>query len=183
MDQHIRMNRFQGTEVKATVEGLQMLQQLCEDEAAKSEVPERKSFYEGMALAYSTIEQKVKGHAEYIQPEFIERLFDAMNKVENTPSAKHDYTETCSFCEKSRNEVDALALGPGVSICIECLDFGKEVIESQPQQAVENTPTANTSYTETCSFCQKSISEVGVLAVGPGVSICAGCLEFGKNVI
>ncbi|WP_396234622.1 ClpX C4-type zinc finger protein [Caldifermentibacillus hisashii] len=42
---------------------------------------------------------------------------------------KHD--ESCSFCRRSKEKVGALAMGSSVSICIECIEFGAEVIKSQ----------------------------------------------------
>ncbi|WP_312024353.1 ClpX C4-type zinc finger protein [Bacillus canaveralius] len=36
-----------------------------------------------------------------------------------------EHVATCSFCRKSKEEVGELAMGPGVSICIECLEFIK----------------------------------------------------------
>ncbi|MEK4029804.1 ClpX C4-type zinc finger protein [Pseudobacillus sp. FSL P4-0506] len=39
--------------------------------------------------------------------------------------------DSCSFCLRSKEEkIRKLAIGPGVSICHECLEFGAEVIKS-----------------------------------------------------
>ncbi|PER08742.1 ClpX C4-type zinc finger protein [Bacillus cereus] len=46
----------------------------------------------------------------------------------------NNHIENCSFCLKNKTEVGELALGPGVSICIECLQFGLEVIKVQSQE-------------------------------------------------
>nr|WP_280525619.1 ClpX C4-type zinc finger protein [Neobacillus mesonae] len=37
---------------------------------------------------------------------------------------------TCSFCRTSKEDIGELAMGPGDSICSECLEFGTEVIKS-----------------------------------------------------
>ncbi|AWI10977.1 MULTISPECIES: ClpX C4-type zinc finger protein [Bacillaceae] len=52
--------------------------------------------------------------------------FDCQSRENIT---KHD--ESCSFCRRSKEKVGALAMGPSVSICIECIEFGAEVIKSQ----------------------------------------------------
>lgn len=38
--------------------------------------------------------------------------------------------DSCSFYLRSKEEIRELAMGPGVSICCECLEFGAEVIKS-----------------------------------------------------
>lgn len=171
---------FQGVEKEKAIVQLQNLSQWCEEKAAESEEAARKYFYEGMAIAYSTIEQKFKGNDDYLQPDFLEQLFDS---IKSTQSVRHSDPEICSFCQKSSSEVGVMAAGPGVCICAGCLEFGKEVIQSQEQQEPHSPFSTSIPYRQTCSFCQKSSSEVGALALGPGVSICAGCLEFGKDVI
>lgn len=171
---------FQSMEKEKAIVQLQNLNQWCEEKAAESEEAARKHFYEGMAIAYSTIEQKFKGNDDYLQPAFLEQLFDS---IKSARSVNHSDPEICSFCQKSSSEVGVMAAGPGVCICSGCLEFGKEVIQSQAQQGIHSSSSAGTPHIKTCSFCQKSSSEVGALALGPGVSICAGCLKFGKDVI
>ncbi|WP_050183147.1 ClpX C4-type zinc finger protein [Domibacillus robiginosus] len=183
MNQNGQKNMEQDKKVKVTVNELRKLQQQCEEESLKRKSPERKAFYEGMAIAYSTIEQQIKGNTDYVHPEFIEHLFDSMTKLEDLPPVEDSYAENCSFCGTNKSEAGALALGPGVSICKKCLEFGKDVIQSYSRQDLKNSSAAHASYMENCSFCQKSSETAGTLTLGPGVSICEGCLEFGKNVI
>ena len=49
--------------------------------------------------------------------------------------AKHSDNDTikCSFCGKSRDEVDRILAGPGVYICNECIDICNEIINDDEQ--------------------------------------------------
>jgi ATP-dependent Clp protease ATP-binding subunit ClpX len=71
---------------------------------------------------------------------------------------KHDEVK-CSFCGKSRSQVDKLIQGPdGVYICDECVDAcsdiifeaqGRDIYEPEPQvSALENLPTPHEIYEE-----------------------------------
>ena len=43
-----------------------------------------------------------------------------------------DNVMRCSFCGKTRDEVEQLIAGPGVFICNECVDLCERVINEQP---------------------------------------------------
>lgn len=43
----------------------------------------------------------------------------------------------CSFCGKSQKQVKKLIAGPGVYICVECIELCNEIIEEEFQEAVE----------------------------------------------
>ena len=51
--------------------------------------------------------------------------------------AKHSDNDTikCSFCGKSRDEVDRILAGPGVYICNECIQLCREILEEEPALA------------------------------------------------
>ena len=51
--------------------------------------------------------------------------------------AKHSDNDTikCSFCGKSRDEVDRIRAGPGVYICNECIQLCREILEEEPALA------------------------------------------------
>ena len=51
--------------------------------------------------------------------------------------AKHTENDSikCSFCGKSRSEVDRILAGPGVYICNECIEVCKEILEDNPVAA------------------------------------------------
>lgn len=51
-------------------------------------------------------------------------------KSQQSEQTKTDASETCSFCQRSKEEVGELAMGPGVSICKSCLEFGVEVLNA-----------------------------------------------------
>ena len=51
--------------------------------------------------------------------------------------AKHTENDSikCSFCGKSRSEVDRILAGPGVYICNECIEVCREILEDNPVAA------------------------------------------------
>ncbi|OLN22287.1 hypothetical protein BTO30_10695 [Domibacillus antri] len=106
---------------------LEKLSRLCEEKINESQQLERQRFYEGMAVAYTTIALKLKGGFDYIEPAVIDELYSSMEKVR----PEQPQMDTCSFCRQPKKEMNELVAGPGVSICGDCLSFGKEVLESQ----------------------------------------------------
>ncbi|MEW5552181.1 ClpX C4-type zinc finger protein [Peribacillus frigoritolerans] len=129
MDQDFRKKTFRGAKIEDVILELEKLSQLCEVKTKDSQQLERQRFYEGMAIAYTTIALKLKGEFDYIEPKVIDELYNAVEKNhDSTIHPKH--VDTCSFCRRSKEEVGELAVGPGVSICRECLKFGEEVIKS-----------------------------------------------------
>lgn len=132
MDHDFRKKTFRGAKIEDVILEVEKLSTLCEEKAKNSKQLERQRFYEGMAIAYTTIAVKLRGDFDYIEPKVIDELYSALEKF-STPSSisPSNPVATCSFCQRSKEEVGELAMGPGVSICIECLEFGKEVIKSQ----------------------------------------------------
>ncbi|EFU42486.1 hypothetical protein PVOR_09480 [Paenibacillus vortex V453] len=128
MDQEFRKKMFRGAKIEDTILELEKLSLLCESYMDKSESIDRQRFYEGMAIAYTTVALKLKGEFDYIDRDVIGHLYEAAahNKPQEPSAPVH--TGSCSFCNRSKDEVGPLALGPGVSICGECLEFGKEVM-------------------------------------------------------
>ncbi|GAB6929307.1 hypothetical protein JCM10914A_32900 [Paenibacillus sp. JCM 10914] len=133
MDQDFRKKMFRGAKIEDTILELEKLSQLCESYMVKSDHTERQRFYEGMAIAYTTVALKLKGEFEYIDQSVIGHLYQAASGNGITAS-EHGvaHTDSCSFCNRSKDEVGQLALGPGVSICSGCLEFGQQVVQSQP---------------------------------------------------
>ena len=131
MEQDFRKKIFRGAKIEDIILELERLGILCEEKAQNSVVIERQRFYEGMAIAYTTIGVKLKGEFDYIEPKVIDELYDALEKTSNVKTkSKTEHIENCSFCLRSKDEVGNLALGPGVAICLECLQFGTEVIRA-----------------------------------------------------
>ncbi|ALS26240.1 ClpX C4-type zinc finger domain-containing protein [Paenibacillus sp. 32O-W] len=129
VDQDFRKKLFRGAKIEDVIMELEKLSQLCEEKTKNSQSLERQRFYEGMAIAYTTVALKLKGEFDYIEPKVIDELYHAVEKnLTNTVHTEH--VDTCSFCRRSKDEVGELALGPGVSICGECLKFGEEVIKA-----------------------------------------------------
>lgn len=110
---------------------LENLSALCEEKSQKSEEIERQRFYEGMAVAHTTLTVKLTGEFDYIEPAVIDELYKAMEKTsQQSEQKKTDASETCSFCQRSKEEVGELVMGTGVSICKSCLEFGVEVLNA-----------------------------------------------------
>ncbi|WP_054954927.1 ClpX C4-type zinc finger protein [Paenibacillus dakarensis] len=131
MDQDFRKKTFRGAKIEDMILELEKLSKLCEEKSKSSDQLERQRFYEGMAIAYTTIAVKLKGDFDYIEPKVIDELYNTLEKTTNQNSISNiEHVATCSFCRRSKEEVGELAIGPGVSICIECLEFGTEVIKS-----------------------------------------------------
>lgn len=131
MDNDFRKKIFRGAKIEDVILELEKLSLLCEEKSQSCEQLERQRFYEGMAIAYTTIALKLKGDFDYIEPKVINGLYNAIEKNSKQNNNFTEHLETCSFCRKNKGEVGDLAFGPGVSICSECLEFGVEVIKSQ----------------------------------------------------
>lgn len=132
MDQDFRKKTIRGAKIEDLILELEKLSSLCEEKSNNSDQLERQRFYEGMAIAYTTISVKLKGDFDYIEPKVIDELYNAIENTTKPNNISHtEHVTTCSFCRRSKEEIGELALGPSVSICIECLEFGSEVIKSQ----------------------------------------------------
>ncbi|MCM3623638.1 ClpX C4-type zinc finger protein [Brevibacillus borstelensis] len=131
MDRDFRKKTFRGAKIEDIIQEFERLIQLCEQNRDKSDSLDRQRFYEGMAIAYTTVSLKLKGEFDYIEAEAVEQLCHAAEKTGANSPTVANYTDSCSFCGKSKSDVGELALGPGVSICRDCLQFGVAVIDSQ----------------------------------------------------
>ena len=135
MDQDFRKKTFRGAKVEDVIRELEKLISLCEEKSNSSKQLERQRFYEGMAIAYTTIAVKLKGDFDYIEPKVIDELYNALETTSNPNNISHtEHVTTCSFCRRGKQEIGELALGPGVSICRECLEFGSEVIQAHSRE-------------------------------------------------
>ncbi|WP_192800092.1 ClpX C4-type zinc finger protein [Priestia endophytica] len=131
MDQDFRKKTFRGAKIEDMILELENLSALCEEKSQQSKEMGKQRFYEGMAVAYTTLIVKLKGEFDYIEPAVIDELYKAMKKTsQQSEQTKTDASETCSFCQRSKEEVGELAMGPGVSICKSCLEFGVEVLNA-----------------------------------------------------
>lgn len=136
LEKDFRKKTFRGAKIEDVIIEFEKLAQLCEEKIKASAETERQRFYEGMAIAYTTVALKLKGEFEYIEPKVIDELYNAASQVDfqgGSLSQKQsaEYLETCSFCHRTQDEVGQLVMGPGVSICQHCLEFGKEVFKHQ----------------------------------------------------
>ena len=112
-------------------------------------------------------------------------------------SAESDDVEfRCSFCGKTRSEVQAFISGPRVFICDECVQLTSDIVvadsEIEPDalrsvsdtdedsKENENFPDASTMH---CSFCGKSQREVRQMMAGPSVFICNECVGLCVDIV
>ncbi len=132
MEQDSHKKTSRGVNIEDLILELEKLISLCEEKSEGSEQLDRQRFYEGMSIAYTTIAVKLKGDFDNIETTVIDDLYNAVQKTLNPNNIKKiDEIETCSFCRKNQEQVGKLAIGPGVSICRHCLEFGAELIKSQ----------------------------------------------------
>lgn len=130
MEQDFHEKTSRGAKIDALISELEKLSSLCEEKSEGSDQLERQRFYEGMAIAYTTIAVTLKEDLDDIEITVIDDLYNAVQKTLNPNNIKKiDDIETCSFCRKNKEEVGKLAIGPGVSICRNCLEFGAELIK------------------------------------------------------
>ena len=123
MEQEFRKKTFRGAKIEDLIFELEKLSLICEEKYKSSEQLERQCFFEGMALAYATIGLK-------LEPFVINELYNAAGKTFSKDEAHQtEHVKVCFFV-KEVEEVGEVAMGPGVSICGECLELGSEVIKS-----------------------------------------------------
>ena len=137
MSEDSRKENFLEAKLEEVILELEQLSSLCEEKSQNCNQLESQRFYEGMAIAYTTVAIKIKNDFDYIDPKVIDELFNALEKNSwpngnnNTSYNNTLHREICSFCNKNKDDVGMLAMGPGVSICSGCLEFGAEVIKAQ----------------------------------------------------
>ncbi|WP_400242142.1 ClpX C4-type zinc finger protein [Niallia sp. JL1B1071] len=117
--------------IQSLIAELDKLISACEENAKNSDSAEKQRFYEGMAIAYTTERMRINGEVDSIELKVIDELYSALpTTTTSIKGSSIEYTETCSFCRNSKKKVGSLAVGPNVSICSSCLEFGAKVIKS-----------------------------------------------------
>jgi hypothetical protein len=110
-------------------------------------------------------------------------------------SRTHQHRLSCTFCDKTQNQVRKLIAGPGVYICDGCIALAASVIRSGHTArtvlgAIDAVPGEQTGVQ--CSFCGKDRRQVDRVAVMPEVTvertsaspaICAECLALCSEII
>ena len=84
MEQDFRKKTFRGAKIEDVILELEKLSLLCEEKSKGCEQLERQRFYEGMAIAYTTIAVKLKGDFDYIEPKVIDELYNSLEKTSNS---------------------------------------------------------------------------------------------------
>ncbi|USG64985.1 hypothetical protein NDK47_23135 [Brevibacillus ruminantium] len=134
MDQDFRKHKGSDIRIKEAIQELETLIQRCETNVSNSDSLAKLRYYEGMAVAYTTVSMKLKGEIDAIDPAVVDYLYEAADKTGASRLPQTIHSETCSFCGRSKNTAGELALGPGVSICLDCLQFAKAVVESHTKK-------------------------------------------------
>lgn len=114
-------------EVSEILQELQKLISKCEDLSQAKDNTNKQRLYEGMAIAFTTMMMRVTKEISQIDSNVIDEMYNAIEKTSKVHSIEH--SSTCSFCQRNTEEVGELAVGPGVSICKECIEFGGELIK------------------------------------------------------
>lgn len=123
-------NECNQSDLQSLQEEIENLSTLCEEHAKSSGNSDKQRFYEGMAIAYTTVIMKLKKQVQQIDSKVIDELFQAIEKTSKAKAINGTpYSPACSFCQRDTAEVGELAVGPGVSICKECLEFGADLIK------------------------------------------------------
>ncbi|WP_100331325.1 ClpX C4-type zinc finger protein [Bacillus xiapuensis] len=121
-------------EVSKRIAEIERLSHLCEKKVSASASPDKQIFFKGMAMAFTSSALKFKGQFDEKETDenLIEQFYNAASKTEHLDNRLEDVCKyACSFCGRSKEEAGELALGPAVSICESCLQFGKSVIAAQ----------------------------------------------------
>jgi AAA15 family ATPase/GTPase len=128
-----RKKIFRGAKIEDLIIDLERLEKEFEQTISSTKDIDRKRFYEGMAIAFKIIAMKLKGEFEYLEEEFLEKVYESVKVIDQNKIAMENTTNTaskgrCSFCLQKK---EPLVLGPLVSICGDCLKFGAEVLSNK----------------------------------------------------
>ena len=94
---------------------------------------------------------------------------------------------SCSFCGKSKKQVEVLICVPQVYICDPCVSRAHAVIAEPGRTA--STPIAtlqhvsDTAVAGQCSFCGKRRHQVAAMRPAGGGRICNECLELCDEIL
>jgi hypothetical protein len=133
-----RKKTFRGAKIEDLIRDLEALTKESEEAIKKTEDVGRQRFFEGMAIAYTTISLKLKGAFDYMGPGLADEFYKAAVRMDIKKELARqvqsmDHVRQCSFCGKEESEAGPLAPGPGVAICGSCLEFGKQVLAAGQQ--------------------------------------------------
>lgn len=135
-----RKKLFRGAKIEDLIVDLDLLVGNCEETAIHAGDVGRQRFYEGMAVAYRTVSQKLKGQFEYMETAVLDHVYQGIERF-SAPSASPQsqfpmrgerdggQRRECSFCGNAPEGDVRLVPGPGVAICGECVDFAKDIIQ------------------------------------------------------
>ena len=94
---------------------------------------------------------------------------------------------SCSFCGKSKKQVEVLIGVPQVYICGRCVSHAHAVIAEPGRTA--STPIATLQHVSDaagagqCSFCGKRRHQVAAMGSAGGTRICNECLELCDEIL
>ena len=87
---------------------------------------------------------------------------------------------TCSYCEKSEQEVAQLLKAPGVALCNECIERGMTAIVSEkPVPLHSGGDLAST----VCAMCSRRVDQVTRILLIHGRPLCSSCLFSSFDIV
>jgi len=91
--------------------------------------------------------------------------------------------DTCSFCQKLRNEVIAMVAGPGdLRICDACIrDATRAIIGETP--SLFQSSSASPGSPECCNFYLKKRKKVWKLLTARGLFVCNKCIGLCNDLL
>ena len=97
------------------------------------------------------------------------------------PRKKASPELACTFCGRSKVDVDRLVAGPGIFICDACVRVARDVIREPERTAYLDAVPATAAVH--CHFCGEPGDQVDALVAGPGVRICNRCVQICDEII
>ena len=133
-----RKKLFRGAKIEDLIVDVDALVANCEETARRADDLGKRRFYEGMAVAYQILSQKLKGKFEYLEEDVVQHLYTGVQRAADTGISAQTLSERrekiggavrkCSFCGRGQGEGVHVVPGPGVAICGECVDFARSVM-------------------------------------------------------
>ena len=122
-----RKKTFRGAKLEDLILEVERLEKEFDRTYHSTQETDRKLFYEGMVVAFKIVVMKIKGEFEYHEDTQVNSADDV--SVNQTVMDQN----RCSFCLRNK---EVVVRGPSVTICGECLDFGKQLLTTDTNHSV-----------------------------------------------
>ncbi|MBP1595727.1 MAG: hypothetical protein H6Q05_1104 [Acidobacteria bacterium] len=91
---------------------------------------------------------------------------------------------TCTFCNRTQDQVASLIAGPKVYICEACAAHAERSLTSPHPAAAPGLPAFRRENAKVrCSFCGKHGAAGRTVLIAPGANICAECLSICGQIL